>query len=330
MRMDDYSPYLTRTLLVGNRKGGVLKSSIVRSVADEAVRLGYKVLVLDGDPQGNLSKINFGLGEVEVGGWESDRGRSLAMAMQYGTEMAPMHAHGVDVVCGGPELMGVLGAAIANPSVNLSGNLRASLARLCAQGQYDLVLIDSGPGDTNLLDAYMLTAKWLVVPVVDGDENSMDGLDKMGARYVDLRSKGAEIEVLGAVLTLIDHTAKSRNKVNWQILQDALGDVGDAFETMIRDSKAARSDTTRYGLSAGQVAEKSVDVRKSRIAALRQRAKEAKADGPGKHKAVPTTKLENPDEPWFTRDGSGLAEDYAKLTREIVARIGKRLAADVA
>lgn len=374
MRMDEFSPYLARTVLVANRKGGVLKSSIVRSVADEVVRSGYRVAVIDGDPQGNLSKIDFGLGDAEVGGWETDRGRSLAMALQYGTDLAPIEAHGVDVVCGGPELLGVLGAAIANPSTDLAGNLRGALARLCSERGYDLVLIDSGPGDTNLLDSYMSTSRWLIVPVVDGDARSFDGLDLLGSRYVDLRSKGADIELLGAVLTLVDDRAQARNKMVLDELADALGSVGQPFTSTIRDSKAARSDTSRYGLSAAQVAEKAQEVRSQRFVALREQSaemapavkvclddlvaeldarekrkptpaerkalrKQAKAEvreewrkaaKGGRHKASAASRLNDPDEPWWTRDGSALAGDYRDLTREILTRIGQKLGAEVA
>lgn len=274
MRMDQYSPYLTRALLVANRKGGVLKSSIVRSVADWAARSGYRVAVVDGDPQGNLSKLDFGLDMVEVGGWDTDRGRSLAMALQYGTDLNVMKAHGVDVVCGGPELLQALAAANGT-GVDLAGNLRGSLARLCSQNKYDLVLFDSGPGDTKLLDAYMLACKWLVVPVVDDDPGAFDGLDKLGARTVELiRTHDAEIEVLGAVLTLVDPTATVRNKEVLAELADMLGDAAEPFASTIRDSKPGRGDTRRYGLSAQQVAEKSKEVRRTRFDALRARAAE--------------------------------------------------------
>lgn len=323
--MDEYSPFLCRVALVANRKGGVLKSSIVRSVAAELVRAGYKVAVVDGDPQGNLSKIDFGLGGVEVGGWEADRGRSLAMALQFGTDLTPVEAHGVDVVCGGPELLGSLGAATANPDVNLAGNLRAALARLCSERRYDLVLFDSGPGDTKLLDAYMVASKWLIVPVVDGDEASFDGLDKMGARYADLVRRDADLEFLGAVLTLVDHKAPTRNKRVREELSEALGEAGEPFEAMIRDSKAARSDTRMYGLSAGEVADKAVEIKRRRLAALRRRTAEAK----GRHRAA-STPPEISEEPWATRDGSGLAGDYRLLSKEIVTRISERLAAQVA
>ena len=157
--MDRWSTALRRTVLVANRKGGVLKSSVCRSVVAVAAGEGYRVLAVDGDPQGNLSEIDFGL--------NTDRGRSLAMSLQYGTSLQTMPAGGVDVVCGGPELQGALGAALTSGAdVTLEANLRASLGELCADRGYDLVFIDSGPGDTRLLDAYLFAARWLIVPTV--------------------------------------------------------------------------------------------------------------------------------------------------------------------
>jgi ATPases involved in chromosome partitioning len=170
--MDQWTESLRRVVLVANRKGGVLKSSLCRSVAAVAASNGYRVLVVDGDPQGNLSEIDFAL--------DTDRGRSLAMAMQYGVSLQVMSAAGIDVVCGGAELQGALGAALTPGSeVGLEGNLRGALGELCATNAYDLVLIDSGPGDTRLLDAYLHASRWLVVPTIS-DEASFAGVDKMG------------------------------------------------------------------------------------------------------------------------------------------------------
>lgn len=335
--MDDWTTHLRRTVLVANRKGGVLKSSLVRSVASETQRAGYRVLVVDGDPQGNLSKIDFGLGDDEGGAWEADRGRNLAMALQFGTPLVPVSSHDIDVICGGPDLQGVLGAAMVNPDLVLHDNLRASLGRLCAERSYDLVLIDTGPGDTKLLDAYMLSSRWLVVPVVAGDEASFDGLDKIGARYADLvRSHGAEIQFLGSVLTLVDPKAPVRNRSVVDELAESLGTAGTPFQAMIRYLPAARTDARKYGLSAAEVAEKAVEMKRGRLAALRRRAREAKELDGGKHKADKTDKtdktdkgavvtpLGNPDEPWWTRDGAGLAGDYKDLTREILTRMADR------
>jgi chromosome partitioning protein len=299
--MDEWKQSLRRVVLVANRKGGVCKSSLCRSVSSVLASADYRVLVVDGDPQGNVSEIDFGL--------ETDRGRNLAMAMQYGTELTPVTVRGIDVICGGAELQGALGAAgIPGSEVSLEANLRASLGRLCAQQKYDLVLIDSGPGDTKLLDAYMLTARWLIVPTIS-DEASFAGVDKMGARYAEAVShRGADIEFLGAVLTKVDHQATARNKSIRQELAEALAAAGEPFEAMIRYNAANSIDSRRHALSAQEVADQAVSQRKSRLAELRQRARGARSTG-------------EPDTWWSRSSGSALSSDYEALTREILTRI---------
>lgn len=311
--MDEWAVVLRRVVLVANRKGGVLKSSLCRSVAAVLAGGGLRVLVVDGDPQGNVSAIDFGL--------ETDRGRGLAMAVQYGTDLTPEAVRGVDVISGGAELMGALGAAaVPGSQVRMGENLRASLGRLCRERAYDLVLIDSGPGDTALLDAYMLAAKWLVVPT-NADEASLDGVDKMGARYADAVSRrGAEIEFLGAVLTKVDHRATSRNEAIRAELAEAIGSAGEPFSAMIRYNAAGALDSRRHAMSAREVASEAVSQRKSRLAQLRQRARQ----GAGRHRD-PTA-----EDGWFSRASSGgdaLAADYEALAREILTRIGAREAA---
>ncbi|PWJ23353.1 cellulose biosynthesis protein BcsQ [Branchiibius hedensis] len=307
--MDDWTDVLSRVVLVANRKGGVLKSSLVRAIAAVLTAAGYRVLVVDGDPQGNVSKIDFGL--------ETDRGRALAMAMQYGIDLTPETVRGVDVISGGPELQGALGAAVSPGSgVRLESNLRGALGRLCASQKYDLVLIDSGPGDTALLDAYLLAARWLIVPT-NSDEASLDGLDKMGARYADaVSNKGAEIEFLGAVLTMVDHRATVRNQAIRAELTEALGEAGAPFEAMIRYNAANAIDARRHGLSAQEVAAEAVNQRKSRLADLRERARGA------------AHAVKGDQDVWWSRSsGDALAGDYEQLTREILTRIGDREAA---
>lgn len=302
--MDQWTTPLRRVVLVANRKGGVLKSSLCRSVADVAAAGGFRVLAVDGDPQGNLSEIDFGL--------DTDRGRNLAMALQYGMPLQPSRVGDVDVIGGGAELQGALGAALTpGAEVSLESNLRAALGQLCSERAYDLVLIDSGPGDTRLLDAYMHAARWLIVPT-SSDEASFAGVDKMGARYAAAVQQGAEIEFLGAVLTKVNHQATARNRAIRAELAAALGEAGTAFDSMIRYNDANAIDARRHGMSARDVAEQAAKQRKSRLAQLRSRARGGE-DSTGQT-----------DEWWSRSSGAALAQDYENLTREILTRIGLR------
>ncbi|OLT43944.1 hypothetical protein BJF86_13370 [Serinicoccus sp. CNJ-927] len=303
--MDQWSEALSRVVLVANRKGGVLKSSVCRSVAGVAAGEGLRVLAVDGDPQGNLSGVDFGL--------EGDRGRNLAMAMQYGSEIVPTQVSDqMHVVCGGPELQGALGASLTpGAEVSLEENLRAALGRLCEMKGYDLVLVDSGPGDTRLLDAYMAASRWLVVPTI-WDEGSLAGVETVGARYARAVKAGSEIELLGAVLTKVDPAASKQNR---EVLEDLAAMLGDVppFTSTIRYKRAEAADARRYGLSAREVSVEAVRQRRSRLEGLRARANGQKAQGDSVS--------------WWSRgskSGTGLADDYEALTREILTRMRER------
>lgn len=300
VRMDDVSESLKRVVVVANRKGGVLKSSIVRNVADVAARAGYRVAVVDGDPQGNLSEIDFGV--------DTDGGRGLAMALQYGTDLVPVSAGGVDVICGGPELQGAIGAAMMpGAEVTLEQNLRASLARLTQQAAYDLVLIDSGPGDTRLLDAYLWAAKWLIVPTLD-DEAALAGVDKMGQRFVAAKRAGAQVEFLGAVVGKVNPRATARNAEVRREVETMLGEEATPFDATIRYDAAGRVDARRHAMSARDVAEEAVRQAKARLDRVKG-GTQASGDV------------------WWSNAknaGQGLAQDYEYLTREVLTRISAK------
>ena len=298
--MDDLSEALRRVVVVANRKGGVLKSSIVRNVADVAAHAGYRVAVIDGDPQGNLSEIDFGV--------DTDGGRGLAMALQYGTDLAPVSTGGVDVICGGPELQGAIGAAMMPGSeVSMEQNLRTALARLTRQRAYDLVLIDSGPGDTRLLDAYLWAARWLIVPTLD-DEAALAGVDKMGQRFVAAKRAGADVEFLGAVVGKVNPRATARNAEVRREVEEMLGQEATPFDATIRYDAAGRVDARRHAMSARDVAEEAVRQAKARLDRVK-----------GGTRA--------PGDVWWSNAknaGQGLAQDYENLTREVLTRIGAK------
>ena len=294
---------LSRVVLVGNQKGGVLKSSIVAAVAAMIARPTRRVLVVDADPQGNVSRNDLGV--------PGDRGQGLAMAIQYGQPINPIQnvRDGLDVIPGGPLLssIGALAVTAASSGVDLGGNLVRTLAELCGGKQYTLVLIDSAPGDAALLEILLGTSRYLLVPTAD-DSASLDGVKLLAGRYLRARQQGAQIELLGVVLANVNPRATARNAAALATIAEMLGGSGaDPFDAIIRTDKAAAVDMRSRNLTPAELVAAAEGNVRSRIAHLR---KGTRAD----------TDL-------WSRDASGLAGDYQGLTREILQRIALREAA---
>lgn len=290
----DLEAALSRTILVANRKGGVGKSSIVAALAGMTARPESRVLVVDGDPQGNVSEMDLGV--------ETDRGRSLAMALTYGEPLQPVRdvRPGLDVICGGPLLSRI---PASDELIDVAGNLRTTLGQLCAAEGYTLVYLDSGPGDTALLDAMMQCARYLLVPTMD-DNASLKGLELLAARYVQAKRRGAHIDLLGVVLFGLNPRAIKRNQLVMQTVDEMLeGSGATRFETFIRYDKAAAVDLRMLGLTPGELVDQVANETAHRLARL----------GHG-------DALDLREQTW-SRDPSRLAIEYRELAREVLHRV---------
>jgi cellulose biosynthesis protein BcsQ len=293
--------WLSRVALVANQKGGVGKSSICASGGQMLARPKRRVLLIDGDQQGNLTRNDLGAA--------GDRGKSLAMALQYGQPLEPVRdvRPGLDLIPGGPLLSGMAGVlySASQTGVDLTENLAVTLGALCEAEQYALVLIDSGPGDTPLLDVYLNIARYLLVPSGE-DEASIDGVELLAGRYLRAKSAGALIDLLGVILFGVNPRATTRNRATFERIAELLeGSGSSAFQTTIRSDKASAIDMRNQHLSAGELVAAAERQKQSRLRALAG-GRKAKRD----------------DELW-SRDPSGLALDYQNLGKEIVARVAE-------
>jgi chromosome partitioning protein len=290
---------LRRTVLVANQKGGVGKSSIVSGVGSMVAMTGRRVLLVDADQQGNATASDLGV--------DGDNGRSLAMAIQYGSPLEPVRdvRKNLDVIAGGPALsaIGPVAAAVDQGHLDLRGNLAKALSDVIETHQYDLVLIDSGPGDAAILDVLLGIARYLVVPTRD-DDASLSGVELLARRYLRARENGSAIQLLGVVLFDLNPRATARNREVLKQMNELMqGSGATPFTTFIRSDKAAAVDLRNQHLTPAELVEAAeLDV-KNRIDRLR-----------GAEKEKPRMRL-------WSRDPSGIAVDYQGLTREVLQRL---------
>ena len=100
---------ISNSLAVTQGKGGVGKTTVVANLAGLFAAAGYRVLVGEFDPQGNLSR-DFG--------YEKQSGEELLMALMSGGRPPVIKdvRHGLDVIPAGPALVDVAGMMLSRLS----------------------------------------------------------------------------------------------------------------------------------------------------------------------------------------------------------------------
>lgn len=172
-------------LCVANQKGGTGKTTIAYHLARLAAQAGHSVLVIDTDPQGNMTE-KFTEGEIA----DANHTRFIF------DEKSPVPL----VVADGIRLIGsdiTLGAYEKRASWHDIGLLRLYLM----DRPEKLIIIDCPPNLALMTSSALFAATRLLVPVTMG-KDSVKGLKDLFAAARDLRDMGKDVQVepLGIVL----------------------------------------------------------------------------------------------------------------------------------
>lgn len=237
-------------LAIGNGKGGVFKTSIACNLAGAAAAAEWKVLVIDTDPQGHVA-LDFGI----VDG-DNDFGEGLRASLLEGTpplivsDVRP----GIDVITGGEALAAAVGGLsnlLAAGEVN-----RAVLAFESAiskvAGQYNLVIVDTPPGEKVLLQSVFATARFLIIPT-KVDKGSRQGIDRVCRDVLDAARYNQYLELLGVVPVGVSRGATQMQRQARDRLNDLLEPLGvPVLTSMIHDVGKAAVDSREVGLLASE------------------------------------------------------------------------------
>lgn len=149
--------YTMHTIAVYNHKGGTAKTSTVHSLAHALARAGDTVLVLDLDPQANLSRW-FGLVDASPNLADVIRGKSTLPAAIHKT------SEGVDVVPAPTDR--TLIAAERELSGTMAPHLWLSrMIRTIPRDRWQWILLDCPPAMGLLSQGAMTASGWVLCPV---------------------------------------------------------------------------------------------------------------------------------------------------------------------
>lgn len=287
---------LARVVVVAQGKGGVGKTSLTANVAGLAALAGHRVLAVDLDQQGNLAR--------DLGYKPAD-GELLLQAFIAGQPVPVVRdiRPRLDVVPGGPAVGDLLGIAFARSGrggKDLADVLYASLAPVV--GEYDLVLVDTPPGERLLVEAALAVASYVVVPTRP-DEGSLDGLERVAERCTAARSRNPDLAMLGVCLFGVGARSRRLTDGAREAVAELLGGSAPVFHAQVRHLESAAVDARRQGLLVHELEAAATAARRGRLAALQARRR--------------------PEDDLLTRDASGLAGDYEALAREVMSRIAE-------
>ncbi len=213
-----------RILTVANQKGGVGKTTTAINLATALSAVGERVLIVDGDPQGNAST---GLGILA-----HMRARTLYDVLMDGDPL-------LDVVVE----TGIPGLKLIPAEADLSGvelelgqtprrayRLRDALEPLRATRAYDYVLIDCPPS-LNLLTLNAMTAADAVLVPLQCEFFALEGLTQLLRTVEQVRGAlNPALEIQGVVLTMYDR----RNSLSAMVARDVREHLGEkVYETVI-------------------------------------------------------------------------------------------------
>ncbi|HEY8719426.1 ParA family protein [Pengzhenrongella sp.] len=296
---------LSQAIAVINGKGGTGKTSLVTNLAGVAAVAGYRVLVVDLDPQTNTSN-DLGYDKKP---WAN--GLLNCLTLSQPLPMLRDVRPGLDVVPAGKNLAkwSVHAALNARSDPRNPPELALERMLLALSDDYDLVLFDCPPGNEELQLLALAAARFTLIPFMP-DDASIEGLEEVSDRFERARIVNPDLELLGVVLFGVPSAAK---RVRAEALDKVTTALGESLllNQSVRGLQApAVGARNRHQLAHEYEAD--ADTQEPFYAALRHTREGGES--------LPVARLAG--------TASTLAADYQNVTAEVLQRMKMALAVD--
>lgn len=261
-----------KVVSVINYKGGVGKTTVTANLASEMVRRGKKVLVIDLDPQTNLT---FSYMKVEE--WSSTYEKEKTIKYWFdsiidGTRPIPsfksliVKKSDVDLICSHLGLIDVdieLAAGLSagterqhkNNFVKTYSYIKNELKTL--ETEYDVVLFDCPPNFSIVTKNALIASNYYIVPAkmdylstlgINQLKNHVDSLVKQYNNYVSEENRRANPIFLGVIATMIAVRNGEPILAQQTYIQQLKRNKITIFDSTIRENKTIYADAPEYGI----------------------------------------------------------------------------------
>ena len=226
-------------VVVANQKGGVGKTTTAINLTTALAAIGWKVLLVDMDPQGNAST---GLGVSQA-----QRERSTYdVLIGGGTVLDSVVATRVPKLDLLPATVDLSGAEVELVALDDRAHRLDKALDAVPPGRWDICLIDCPPSLGLLTVNALVAARHLLVPL-QCEFFALEGLSQLLQTVERIRlAFNPELAILGVALTMFDR----RNNLSQAVAEDVRACLGPAvFDTVI-PRNVRLSEAPSHGLPA--------------------------------------------------------------------------------
>lgn len=227
---------MAKIIAIANQKGGVGKTTSTFNIGAGLAKLGKKVLLVDADPQGNLTKALTRIKTVDIKVTISDLLTNEIEGVDHiaADNVIFTHHSGIDLIPSNPYLSGLEKRML--DAMNREYILKRVLADY-SQG-YDYVLIDCNPSLGIFVINALAAADSVIIPV-QAELFALDGLDQlMESIRLVRRNFNSQLTVDGILITMIDSRLVLANTVKDMVHEYSEGAI-PVYDTSIPRAVAA-------------------------------------------------------------------------------------------